>query len=267
MFKKRGLLLVMLSVVIAAAAAWVANNYVLTKLAPAAAANSGVAVVSAAMRIPYGTKLEARHIKMIEVPAGILPPGAIRDFKEVDGSIVKGDILEGEILLKDRIAGGGAGSSLASLVEPNKRAVTVRVNDVIGVAGFLLPGNYVDVLGTRLETGTQRRAVTETIIDMVKVLAVDQTASTDKNEPVVVRAVTLELDPKQAEVLVKWEEEGTIQLALRNPTDTLLLAKDVPAPTPEPRRAIRRSAPAPVSEGSNITLIRGTKVQSSKAPG
>jgi pilus assembly protein CpaB len=255
----------MLSVVIAAAAAWVANNYVLTKLAPAAGTGGGVAVVSAAMRIPYGTKLEARHIKMIEVPENILPPGAIRDYKEVDGSIVKGDILEGEILLKDRIAGSGAGSSLAALVEPNKRAVTVRVNDVIGVAGFLLPGNYVDVLGTRLEVNSSRRAVTETIIDMVKVLAVDQTASTDKNEPVVVRAVTLELDPKDAEVLVKWEEEGTIQLALRNPTDTVLVAKEQPAPPPEPRRVIRR--PAPVNEGTSVTLIRGTKVQSAKAPG
>jgi pilus assembly protein CpaB len=258
----------MLSVVIAAAAAWVANNYVLTKLAPAAGGTGGgVAVVSAAMRIPYGTKLEARHIKMIDVPENILPPGAIRDYKEVDGSIVKGDILEGEILLKDRIAGSGAGSSLAALVEPNKRAVTVRVNDVIGVAGFLLPGNYVDVLGTRLEVNSSRRAVTETIIDMVKVLAVDQTAATDKNEAVVVRAVTLELEPKQAEVLVKWEEEGTIQLALRNPNDTLLVAREQPAPVqaPAPRRATRR--PAPVNEGTSVTLIRGTKVQSSKAPG
>ncbi len=264
MFKKRGLLLVMLSVVIAAAAAWVANNYVLTKLAPAAGGpGGGVTVVSAAMRIPYGTKLEARHIKMIDVPENILPPGAIRDYKEVDGSIVKGDILEGEILLKDRIAGSGAGSSLAALVAPNKRAVTVRVNDVIGVAGFLLPGNYVDVLGTRLEVSSNRRAVTETIIDMVKVLAVDQTVATDKNEAVVVRAVTLELEPRQAEVLVKWEEEGTIQLALRNPTDMALVAREQPAP--KAQRAIRR--PAPVNEGSSVTLIRGTKVQSSKAPG
>jgi pilus assembly protein CpaB len=259
----------MLSVVIAAAAAWVANNYVLTELAPSAGGpGGGVTVVSAAMRIPYGTKLESRHIKMIEVPASIVPPGAIHDFKEVDGSIVKGDILEGEIVLKDRIAGNGAGSSLAALVEPNKRAVTVRVNDVIGVAGFLLPGNYVDVLGTRLEASTSRMAVTETIINMVKVLAVDQTVATSKNDPVVVRAVTLELDPKQAELLVKWEEQGTIQLALRNPTDTLVLVADQPPPpAPEPRRAIRRAAPTQVNQGSSVILIRGTKVQSEKADG
>jgi len=254
----------MLSVVIAAAAAWVANNYVLTKLAPAAA-GGGVSVVTAAMRIPYGTKLEARHVKMVDMPEGILPPGAVRDFKEVEGSIVKSEILDGEILLKDRIAGSGAGSTLAALVEPNKRAVSVRVNDVIGVAGFLLPGNYVDVLGTRLETGTNRRAVTETIIDMVRVLAVDQTDSTDKNDPVVVRAVTLELDPKQAELLANWEEEGTIQLALRNPADTVVAKEE--SPRPAPQAPMRRAAPAPVREGSNVILIRGTKVQSAKAEG
>jgi pilus assembly protein CpaB len=268
MLKKRGLLLVMLSMVIAAGAAWVANNYVNTRLT-ASISESGpsVTVVAAAMRIPYGTKIESRHVKLLEVPEAVIPPGAIRAFAEVDGQIVKSEILEGEILMKDRVAGGGEGSTLASLVAPNMRAVAVRVNDVIGVAGFLLPGNYVDVLGTRLEIGTSRRATTETIIDMVKVLAVDQTAATDKDEPVVVRAVTLELSPKDAETLVKWQEEGTIQLALRNPTDTLVAQRE-PEPRPAPRPAVRRAAPAPaIDEGSNVTVIRGTKVQSTKAKG
>ncbi len=265
MFKKRGLLLLMLSVVIAIGAAWVANNYVTNQLEAAVSGNSAaVTVVAAAMRIPYGTKLEARHVKTMEVPESVLPPGAIRDFAEVDGKIVKGEILDGEILLTDRIAGGGDGSTLASLVAPNMRAVTVRVNDVIGVAGFLLPGNHVDVLGTRLQRSKiDARAITETIILMVKVLAVDQTAATDKNEPVVVRAVTLELTPKDAEELVKWEEEGTIQLALRNPTDTLV-AEEKPAPAPAP---VKRRARAPVDSGNNVILIRGTQVQTTKTKG
>jgi pilus assembly protein CpaB len=144
------------------------------------------------------------------------------------------------------------------------------VNDVIGVAGFLAPGNFVDVLGTRLEQNTSRRAVSETIIKMVKVLAVDQQATSDKSDAVVVRAVTLELDPGQAETLVKWEEEGTIQLALRNPTDTMV-AQDAPvpaAPAPVARpRPAKRAAPAPVDQGSEVILIRGTKVQNTKASG
>lgn len=266
MFKKRGLMLVLLSVIIAAAAAWTANNYVQQRIASAALGDSpNVTVLAAAMRLPYGTKIESRHVKTLDVPENVVPPGAIRDFNEVDGHIIKGEILEGEILIKDRIAGGGAGSALASLVEPNKRAVSVRVNDVVGVGGFLLPGNYVDVLGTRLEMGTSRRATSETIIQNVKVLAVDQTAATDKNEPVVVRAVTLELTPQQAEVLVKWEEEGTIQLALRNPMDSMV-AEERPAPAPKP--VVRPAAPRPVIDDTpTVTLIRGTKVQSTKAKG
>lgn len=267
MFKKRGLLLVMLSVLIAAAAAWTANNYVQTRIASAAAGNAPmVKVVAASMRLPYGTKLEARHVRTVEVPENVLPRGAIRDFAEVDGQVVKGEILEGEILLKDRVAGTGGGSAFAALVEPNKRAVSVRVNDVVGVAGFLLPGNYVDVLGTRLEIGSTRRATTQTIIHNVKVLAVDQTASTDKNEPVVVRAVTLELSPQEAETLVKWEEEGSIQLALRNPLDTMV-AEQKPAEPPPAPKPVARPAPRPADEGPSVTLIRGTKVQSNKTKG
>lgn len=267
MFKKRGLLLVMLSMVIAAAAAWVANNYVNSSVATATGTN--VTVIAAAMKIPYGTKIEMRHVKTLEVPQGLLPPGAISDFKEAEGSIVKSEILEGEIILKDRLAGSGSGNSLAALVAPNKRAVTVRVNDVIGVAGFLAPGNFVDVLGTRMEQNTSRRAVSETIIEMVKVLAVDQQATSDKSDAVVVRAVTLELDPRQAEVLVKWEEEGTIQLALRNPTD-MMVAQDAPTPAPAPSKVVqprpaRRAAP--VDRSSDVILIRGTKVQNTKASG
>ena len=138
MFKKRGLLLVLLSMVIAAGAAVVANNYVKTRLTAAATGQGpSVTVLTAAMRIPYGTKLESRHVKTVEMPEAVLPPGAVRDFAEVDGEVVKSEILEGEVLLKDRLSGNGPGSTLAALVAPNKRAVSVRVNDVIGVGGFL----------------------------------------------------------------------------------------------------------------------------------
>jgi pilus assembly protein CpaB len=266
MLKKRGLMLVLLSLVIAGGAAWVANNYLKKQLAAADANAATVSVVIAAMKIPYGTRLESRHVRVAAYPKDLLPPGAILDYPSVDGFIAKGDILEGEVLLNDRLASSKDGSTLAALVAPNKRAVSVRVNDVIGVGGFLLPGNFVDVLGTRMEAGTRRKAITETIIQMVKVLAVDQTAAADKNDPVVVRAVTLELDPKQAEELVKWEEEGTIQLALRNPTDTLVAEEPPAAPAPAPR-PVKRTAPPPVDEGSNVTLIRGTNVQNTKAKG
>jgi pilus assembly protein CpaB len=148
------------------------------------------------------------------------------------------------------------------------RALTVRVNDVIGVAGFLLPGNRVDVLSSRKDTS--RRAVTETILRNIKVLAVDQTASTEQNEPVIVRAVTLEMTPAQAEVLVKARTEGEIQLTLRNPLDQQPETEPEPEPEPKPatkpvvaQSAAPKSRPVS-SRPTTVTVIRGTKVDKTK---
>ena len=140
------------------------------------------------------------------------------------------------------------------------RAVTVRVDDVVGVAGFLLPGNHVDVLATKLDQRS-RTARTETILKNLKVLAVDQTASTDSNDPVIVRAVTLQMLPEQSETLVKAKEEGTIQLTLRNPLEQI--AVEVPKAKPAaPQQRVAASAPR---RSSSITVIRGTRVDVTKA--
>ena len=156
------------------------------------------------------------------------------------------------------------GSTLAALVSEQMRAVTVRVNDVIGVAGFLLPGNRVDVLSSRKEAN--RRAVTETILRNLKVLAVDQTAATEENEPQIVRAVTLEMTPEQAEVLFKAKTEGEIQLTLRNPLEQQ--AEPVVEEKPEPKPAekvVKTKAPVRRSSSSTtVTVIRGTQVDKTK---
>jgi pilus assembly protein CpaB len=139
--------------------------------------------------------------------------------------------------------------------------VTVRVDDVVGVAGFLLPGNHVDIVAARKH---DNRATTETILLDINVLAVDQTSNQDKNEPVVVRAVTLEMTPKQAEILVRAREEGRIQLTLRNPTDEArpeLVAETIAVPPPPQRRV---APPQPVrAPPPSVTIIRGTNVASS----
>ena len=125
-----------------------------------------------------------------------------------------------------------------------------------GVAGFLLPGNYVDVVSSRR---VQEHALAETIVQKIKVLAVDQTTSTDKNDPIIVRAVTLEVTPAQAEKIAKAAQEGKIQLTLRNPTDERV--NEEPPPV-EVKVAAARPRPqaAPV-----ITIVRGTEV--STTPG
>ncbi len=209
----------------------------------------------AAIEIPFGTLIEARHVGSIQMLEGTQPTDAYKEVQEVIGKVAKSTILPGELLLKARFVDQGAGSTLAAVVAQDMRAVSIRVDDVVGVGGFLLPGNRVDVVASREENG---KGFAETILGNVKVLAVDQSASSEKNEPVVVRAVTLEVTPEGAEALMKARELGRLQLTLRNPLDdTIVVARaDAPAPPPPVARPATRPAPA----APTIQVIRGTNV-------
>lgn len=260
MIKGRGILLIALSLLMAVGAAYTANRWVAAQVVGENDVQ-GTRLVAAAMDIPYGTKVEDRHLKYVEIPDDMVPAGHFTSTEDVEGTVSTVPIARGEVLVANRFASHTTGSTLAALVGENMRALTVRVNDVIGVAGFLLPGNRVDVLASR--KSTNQRAVTETILRDIKVLAVDQTASTEKNEPVIVRAVTLEMTPKEAEILVKAKTEGTIQLTLRNPLDEEQMVE--PEPTPEPVRKVVTKKPVKRQDSSTtVTIIRGTKVDAKK---
>jgi pilus assembly protein CpaB len=254
MARRRTPLLILLSLAVGLFAAWIANNWINARAT--AGQTPKTQVVTAALDIPFGTKIEARHLATIDMLPGTEPAGSFTDRAKVEGRVTRSTMVRGEILLEARLADSGSGSALAAVVEKNMRAVTIRVDDVVGVAGFLLPGNRVDVIATRKED--KDRAVTETILSNVRVLAVDQTAAAEKNEPVVVRAVTLELKPEDAEVLMKGKALGTIQLALRNPLDESVVARKVVAPPPPVARV--PVAPPPPAPRSQITVIRGTSV-------
>jgi pilus assembly protein CpaB len=252
-------MLIGISLVMALAAAWLAKNWM---AANAATMPTATSVIAAALDIPLGTRLEERHLTRIEMLPGSQPKGSYRDPKELVGKVARAEILAGEIILEPRIAAQADGSALAAVVAKNMRAVTVRVDDVVGVGGFLLPGNRVDVVATTKKESNSD-PVSETILNNVKVLAVDQTSSTDSSQPVVVRAVTLEVTPDDAEILAKGKAAGTILLTLRNPLDDQVVAKrkvepeklivHVPVASPRP-------APAPT-----VTVIRGTEIGRSAA--
>ena len=256
---RRGPILIILSLLLAIFAAWVANNWIQSRAAALANSSAGVSKVAVAdIEIPFGTKIEARHVSTMDLPTGNVPEGAYTDLDRVVGKIARSVIFSGEILLPGRLADAGSGSALAAVVEKNMRAVTVRVDDVVGVGGFLLPGNRVDVLASRRD---QTVMITETILSNIKVLAVDQTAATDENKPVVVRAVTLEVTPAQAETLIKGKEAGTIQLTLRNPEDkTETVTRKAPPPVAAAPRPVQRQAPPPPT----VTVIRGTEIRREK---
>jgi pilus assembly protein CpaB len=243
----------------AGGAAFVANEWIVATVMPDQAAKGNSAhVVAAAVPIPFATKVEERHLKLVEMPEGITPEGFFATIEEVVGQVSTTKISRGEILVAERFRVHSAGSTLAALVDKNMRAVTVRVDDVVGVAGFLLPGNTVDVLASRKISG--KRAVTETILKNIKVLAVDQKATAEENEPVVVRAVTLEMLPKQAEELFRARTEGTIQLTLRNPLEQEI----VPPPAPPKKRVVRRPSTKRPPPPTEVIVIRGTTVGKTK---
>jgi pilus assembly protein CpaB len=248
MMKKRGFLLVTLSLLMGLCAAWFANGWVANR---SGLGDADVAMVmTAAMDIPYGTKIESRHVRAVKIPKGIRPQDVATSVDEIEGFVASVDVVEGEMLLKSRFVEHGAGSTLAALIGENMRAITVRVDDVVGVAGFLLPGNFVDVLATKVDRKT-KKASTDTILKKIKVLAVDQTARTNEADPVVVRAVTLEMTAPQSESLSRSRAEGTIQLTLRNPNDVVV------AEEKKAKRTYRPAAPT-------VTVIRGTKVNKQK---
>ncbi|APC15223.1 Flp pilus assembly protein CpaB [Pseudomonas frederiksbergensis] len=265
----RTLTLIALSLVLGLGAAWMANSWLSARLNASPDDNLKTVVV-ATVEISFGQMVEAQQVAVVRMPKDTVPDDAFDAPDKVVGKIATFSILRGDILRGARLAEHLGGSTLASLIEPNMRAISVRVDDVVGVGGFLLPGNRVDVLATK-QTGSNSNAQAETILENLRVLAVDQTASTDKTQPVVVRAVTLEMTPEQTVVLVKGMSEGKLQLALRNPLDNQ--KKPVVA---QPVAEVKQ-LPAPVkvvkvvkvmqhrSGSSGITVIRGTEVNVVKA--
>jgi pilus assembly protein CpaB len=264
----RTLTMIALSVILGLGATWMANNWLNARL-NASPDDNQQNVVVATVEIAFGQMVEAQQVAVVRMPKDTVPDDAFDATDKVVGKIATFSMLRGDILRGARLAEHLGGSTLASLIEPDKRAISVRVDDVVGVGGFLLPGNRVDVLATR-QTGNDGNAESKTILEDLRVLAVDQTASTDKTQPVVVRAVTLEMTPAQAEVLVKGMTAGKLQLALRNPLDNHkhpVIAEPVvqveKVPPPAVIRPLVRYRAS--SNASDITVIRGVEVNVVKA--
>ncbi|QIA64076.1 Flp pilus assembly protein CpaB [Vibrio astriarenae] len=219
MSKGQIVLLFLLSVVLGLAAVFFAKKWMDGQVQPQVEVEvvEREPVVVAAQEIQPGTILTNQHLTIKLLEKDWRSEDQYISEEDLVGQIADTLILANEIITKPRIALPGEGSTLAALIPDNKRAVTIRVNDVIGVAGFLLPGNKVDVLNT-VKLG-RNSANTSTILRDIRVLAVDQTAKTDDNKPVIVRAVTLEVSPTEAEKLMTAQSKGDIQLALRNPHD------------------------------------------------
>lgn len=255
MLKRRAVFMVIIAFGFALSAAALVNRWVETRIS-AEEGGKGIPVAVAAREIPFGKAVEPVDVRIVRLPDEAVPSDAYRDLASITGKVANQRIYPGEALLKARVVEQLGGGVLAATISPKMRAVSVRVNDVVGVAGFLLPGSHVDVLATKRRG--RKDAEAKTILQNIRVLAVDQTASPDKNEPVIVRAVTLEMKPDQAEELVQATQEGTIQLALRNPLDNEVVKKKTGHTTVAGKSKRRRPW------YFSVVLIKGTDVSKTR---
>lgn len=227
---------------------------------------NAVDVVVAAENLPVGTRLRSEQLKIVSWPAGTPVPGAFSDAKALVDRGVISTIGLNEPVTAVKVAGPESGAGLPPVIPQGMRAMSVRVNDVIGVAGYVVPGTRVDLLVTVREDGPEngrQDPMSRTVVSNVEVLtagtAIDQEKAKD-GKPQPTSVVTLAVTPEDAERIALAQSEGKISLALRNPLDVeptttdgiklaALMRGGAPAPAPAPaaaRPATRRPVPRPV---------------------
>lgn len=215
-------------------------------------------VVVAARDIELGSEVTPSMLQLVTWPAGSIPSGAMNDLKALDTRVVKVTLQRGEPLLESKLAPVGTKGGLSAVIAEGKRAITVKVNEVIGVAGFALPGNYVDVMVNTQDE--KEKPISKIVLEKILVLAVAQEAGRDETKPKVVNAVTLEVAPGQAEKLDLARSVGSLSLVLRNQVDK------AGSTTSGVRRAdLLNLGPTPVANsGTAIKTRRNTRSATSR---
>lgn len=253
-------IMLIVALILAGGAAFLAYRWVLSQEARNIALQVQTApVVVAARPIPFSKPLEEADMKIANWPKDSVPREHFAELAPLVGKIVTRSMVPGELLTPDRVREYLGGSTLSALIKGGMRAVTVRVDDIAGVAGFILPENRVDIIATQPGGGTY------TLLRNLEVLAIDQEASPEKDKPTVVRALTVEVTPAQAEVLVDAMRKGPLQFTLRNPLDT---ADTAPVIAERPPPAAPAPEPIPVSPPSEPKGGKGVRIYDwdTKAP-
>lgn len=256
-------------------AGYLALLYVSEEPAPLKAEEpKGAQVVVAGRDLPSGTILTREDLEIVEWPSGNIPEGFVSQTSDIVGRGVIAAVRRNEPLLETKLASKEAGGGLPITIPAGSRAISVEVDEVIGVAGFVLPGTRVDVLATVMPGTNRSETTTRIILQNVQVLTADQSYQTDPaGDPVLVTVVTLLVRPDEAEALTLASTEGKIQLALRNTLDVdsvrtggmriNSLVRGNPTPTPSARTAAPTRPPdATVVEtyrGGNRTLVKFNK--------
>ncbi|VBB09899.1 flp pilus assembly protein rcpc/cpab [Lucifera butyrica] len=247
-----------------------------------------VSVVVARADIPPRTRIQAGMVKEVRVPEQFVEPNAVHELAKVVGVVAREQIMAGEQITERRLVIAGKPADFTGMIPSDERAVTVAVTEVTGVAGFVKPGDYVDVLAT-FDQSIAGENVTKMILQDILVLATNHDAQAspanvanagrDKKDAGKTSTVTLAVTPEQAAQLALMDEKGKIRLALRPfiPSTGIVIANTVtprdlvgnfslPGPSKTPDKPAPKAEPAPpagkaLPDGHGIQMIRGTKVE------
>jgi len=259
MQNRRGMLFLGLALAMGLAAAWSTQRFV-SGPPPGEGAIRTTPVVVVRTDVPVATSLTRDHLETAEWPADHVPHGALRSTDQAVGRVVRRPVAAGEPVLEMALFETGTSGGLRAVISPGRRAVTVKVDNVIGVAGFVTPGARVDVMATIRRVDRDRALpYAKVVLQNIRVLAVDQKLEEAKaGKPEVVSVVTLEVEPLQAEYLIYAAHEGRLQLAMRSPGDAEEVRTEsvgVMEVLGERRVAKTRAA------GPAVQVINGTQLQ------
>jgi len=273
---------------------WLQEQMRVTSKAPQAQQVALTTVVVAKRPMKFGDRVTREVLDETKWPASTVPAGSFKTIAEILGDgqrrVALREINVNEPVLKDRISGFGGRATLSTVIEEGMRAVTIRVNDVNGVAGFILPGDRVDVLLTRDWSSKNSRGanqITNVLMQNIKVLGVDQLADSEKDKPKVARSVTMEVTIDQSQKLALASQVGSLSLTLRNMTNSDptqhrmvrvrdLVDDNLVKPKPKvvekkPSAKSRKPKGEKFNPYANVKVVRGTKasvqeVTAEKAP-
>lgn len=261
----RGIVMIVASLLAGAAAVMLAANWMGKQ-----ANEKTTQLVIAAVDIELGTTLTDTMLKVAAWPSTALPPNTFKEAKPLAGRVVRAPLFRGEPILDSKLAPEGTQGGLPSMIRDGNRAISIKVNEVVGVAGFTLPGSFVDVMVNTIDH--KEKSVSKIVLKRILVLAIAQEANRDDTKPRVVNAVTLEVTPEEAEKLDLARSIGTLSLILRNPLDHNqagtsgirredLFNKEIATSTTQKTPVIPppTAIHSPRRTGMNVEIIRGVQ--------
>jgi pilus assembly protein CpaB len=279
---RNNMLVLAVAIVLGGIAAVLARNWLVSH-GQSEQTGAGTIVVAAGP-LAFGTQLSSENLKEIPWSTGALPDGAFASRKDVlnDGRrMALAAVARNEPILRSKITAPGQRATLSSILDPGKRAVTVRVDDVRGVAGFIQPGDRVDVVLIRTEAESRsKEGYSDVILQSAKVLAIDQITGERTEQPTIAKAVTLEVLPEEAQKILLATNIGRLSLILRQPEEAAaadpaqrVTEADLGNARPAPQPAVvvapalpPAPAPPPQKRTKRITIWHGLKAEEYERP-